>query len=70
MQEICLKSIGENKFLVIDCETGQPIELGKKGNKVRAPSAYNLHMKECIKSKSGPITDRFKACAIEYKNKK
>jgi len=36
----------------------------------RAPSKYNLFMKECIKGKSGPIQERFRACALEYKKHK
>jgi len=36
----------------------------------RAPSAYNLFMRDCIKGKSGPIQQRFKACALEYKQRK
>ncbi len=36
----------------------------------RKPSKYNLFMKECIKGKEGAIQDRFRACALEYKEKK
>lgn len=36
----------------------------------RAPSKYNLWMKECIPKKTGAIQTRFKACALEYKERK
>jgi len=35
----------------------------------RAPSKYNLWIKECIPGKTGAIQDRFKACASEYKKR-
>jgi len=37
--------------------------------KKRAPSAYNLYMKECIPTKTGPIQERFRQCAREYKQR-
>lgn len=40
------------------------------GKTKRAPSAYNLWMKECIPKRTGPIQERFKACAGEYKKQK
>lgn len=36
----------------------------------RAPSKYNLCIKECIPEKTGPIQDRFKSCALGCKEKK
>lgn len=52
---------------VCDCETGKELPDGRK---FRQPSAYNLHMKECLKKGKGPIQQRFKDCAAEYKKKK
>jgi len=71
MPEVCLEHIKENRYHIVDCQTGRPTSLavGKARTK-RAPSAYNLHMKECIKRTSGPIQERFKSCAAEYKKKK
>lgn len=43
---------------------------GGGGRAKRAPSAYNLFIKECVPKKSGPITDRFRACVEEYKKEK
>ena len=66
--EVCLENIGGNKYHVVDCLTGKPTT-AKFGRTKRAPSAYNLHMKECLKRKTGPIQSRFKECAAEYKKK-
>ena len=67
--EICLEHIKENRYHIVDCATGQPTDLGDGRRKKRAPSAYNLHMKECLHRKTGPIKERFKSCAAEYKKK-
>jgi len=69
-QEICLNQIEGNRFMVVDCQTGQPIDfaVGKRGK--RKPNAYNLHMKECLKRTSGPIQQRFKTCAEEWRSRK
>ena len=75
MPKICFKSIGGNEFLPIDCNTGKEINICDlcvtgKGRGKRALSNYNIHMKECIPKKSGPIQQRFKTCAEEYKRRK
>jgi len=66
---ICLEHLKENQYHVVDCQTGKPTGFGKV-KRTRAPSAYNLHMKECLKRETGPIQSRFKKCAEEYKKKK
>lgn len=33
----------------------------------RAPSEYNKFVGSCVKAKEGPITERFKACVVEWK---
>lgn len=68
MTEVCLEPIEKNRFKVVDCKTGEPASLDKTHSK-RAPSAYNLFIKECLKKKTGPIQERFKECAKEYKKK-
>lgn len=40
------------------------------GRKKRAPSKYNLFIGACVKSRTGKIQERFKACAGEYKRQK
>lgn len=58
--------------------TSCPSEGNRNGGKQktkRAPSAYNLHMKDCIpkKKKESPNmqhTEVFTACAAEYKKQK
>lgn len=45
-------------------------QMASAGRTKRAPSAYNLWMKECIPKRTGPIQERFKACAVEYKKQK
>ena len=67
---ICLEHIEGKKYHVVDCATGQPTGLGDGRRRKRAPSAYNLHMKECLKKTSGPIKERFRTCAAEWKKKK
>ena len=42
----------------------------KKTRKKRAPSQYNLFIGGCIKAKEGPVPERMKACAIEWKEEK
>ena len=42
----------------------------KKPRKKRAPSQYNLFIGDCIKAKEGPVTERMKACAVEWKEEK
>jgi len=42
----------------------------EKGKKKRQPSRYNLFIAECVPKKTGPVTERFKQCAIEYKKQK
>lgn len=44
----------------------------KKTKQKRAPSPYNQYMSECVRSqpKDLPITERFKACALEWKKGK
>lgn len=66
IMEVCLQHISGNKYLMIDCETGQPISFKSK----RKPSAYNLFLKECLKRHSGSIQERFKVCAEEWKRRK
>ena len=68
--EICLEHLKENRYHVVDCETGKSAGLGDKRKRTRAPSKYNLHMKDCLKKTSGPIKQRFKSCAEEWKRKK
>jgi hypothetical protein len=71
--EICLEHIEGKKYQPVDCKTGEavnPCRAGDRRRGKRAPSKYNLHMKECLKRKSGPIQARFKECAAEYKKKK
>ncbi len=61
------------------CGTGIPIEIetiksGKKGTK-RAPSAYNLFVKQCfglpeIKSLSGGAPTKMKACGARWREEK
>jgi len=72
--EICLKHLEGNKYSTIDCETGESVDLipeGKvKTKRTRAPSQYNIHMGQCVKSKTGPIKERFSFCAAEWKKKK
>lgn len=70
MTEICLEHIEGKKYQPVDCKTGEPVNpcpRGKDGRKGRKPSAYNLFMKECLKREKGPIQERFKKCAKEYK---
>lgn len=45
---------------------------GKAGRKKRAPSAYNLHVKECMarRPKDTPAPDHMKTCALEWRAKK
>ena len=47
--EICLEHIEGKKYHVVDCATGKATGLGDGRRRTRAPSAYNLHMKECLK---------------------
>ena len=42
----------------------------KKPRKKREPSQYNLFVGECIKAKEGPVTERMKSCALEWKEEK
>lgn len=42
----------------------------KKPRKKRAPSKYNLFIKDCIPSKTGPVKERMRACAVEWRTKK
>lgn len=61
------------------CGTGIPIEIettksGKKGTK-RAPSAYNLFIKQCfglpeIKSLSGGAPAKMRACGVKWREQK
>jgi len=70
-QEICLQNIKGNRFMVVDCSTGVPVSRDiSRGRSKRNPSPYNLHMKECLKRTTGPIQQRFKICAEEWKRKK
>lgn len=55
---------------VCNCETGEELSIEEICKKKRKPNAYNLFMKECIKTKKGRIQDRFKECAKEYKKSK
>ena len=71
--KVCLTQIKDNMYEIIDCKTKEPIDLGAKAREKRAkraPSAYNIHMGQCVKSKTGPIKDRFRSCAAEWKEKK
>ena len=51
------------------CDTGAPLETkakkGKGGGGKRAPSAYNIHVGECMKSGS-----TMKQCAASWKTKR
>ena len=48
---VCLNDAGEGRYEVIDCDTGQPIELDTgKVKKKRTPSAYNLCVKDAFKN--------------------
>ena len=72
--EICLEHVKDNRYQPVDCETGEPVnpcgKVSKDGRRVkRAPSKYNLFMKECLHREKGIITERFKKCASEYKKK-
>jgi len=53
MTIVCLNDRGEGKYEVIDCDTGQPIELNVSGKvkKKRAPSAYNLCVRDAFRNK-------------------
>lgn len=44
----------------------------KRTRTKRAPSAYNIFMGECVKELGSdvPIQERFKACAVKYKELK
>jgi len=42
----------------------------KKTRKKRAPSEYNIFIGECIKGETGPVPERMKTCAIEWKEEK
>lgn len=42
----------------------------KKTRKKRAPSEYNIFIGECIKAGEGPVPERMKACAIDWKEEK
>lgn len=49
---VCLNNISGNKYQMVDCETGEALALGKSGvRKKRAPSAYNICVKEAFKNK-------------------
>ena len=68
--EICLEHVKDNRYQPVDCQTGEPVSFGKakdgrRGK--RAPSKYNLFMKDCLHREKGPIQERFKKCAKEYK---
>ncbi len=57
------------------CENGEEVKIGKGrggGGAKRAPSAYNLFMGSCVKTKNknDPITKRFTECALDYKKQK
>ena len=68
---ICLENIKGNMFHIVDCKTGAPANFaGKKVKRTRAPSKYNLHMKECLRGTTGPIKQRFKSCVEDWKRKK
>lgn len=41
-----------------------------KTRRKRAPSKYNIFMGGCVKGKTGPIKNRFKSCAGEWKKNK
>lgn len=65
---VCLKHLHGEVYEVIDCETGTPIALDVKNK--RAPNAYNVFIGQCVRSKTGPVTERFRACVAEWKTKK
>lgn len=72
MTEICLEHVKDNRYQPVDCKTGEPVnpcgKEAKDGRRVkRAPSKYNLFMKDCLHREKGPIQERFKKCAKEYK---
>jgi len=67
------KTVLENLLQNIPSCERLPVEIGPcsgTGKKKRKPSRYNLFMGRCIKEKTGPVTQRFKECALEYKKKK
>jgi len=68
---ICLEHIEGKKYHVVDCATGKAAKLSgeAKVKRTRAPSKYNLHMKECLKGTTGPIKQRFRACAEKWRKK-
>ncbi|MHA1852544.1 MAG: hypothetical protein ACTSUF_03445 [Candidatus Heimdallarchaeaceae archaeon] len=77
MTELCVEIVDENRFKVVDCSTGKEIDIcslcgGRVASrrKKRAPSEYNKFMSTCVKGKSGPIQERFKSCAGEWRRKK
>jgi len=73
MTIVCLREAGKGTYELLDCRTGQPIELGKAGKvkrAKRAPSAYNIFLGQCVKGKTGDIKVRFKSCVEEWKKKK
>lgn len=61
---------GEGCKLMRDAAIAVYGEKEKKTRKKRAPSQYNLFIGACIKSKEGPVTERMKACAVEWKEEK
>jgi len=78
MTEICIKPIDDGTAKLVDCKTKKEVDicevianrcgLGKgRAKGKRAPSKYNIFMKDCLKSKTGPIQQRFKECAAKYK---
>jgi hypothetical protein len=51
------------------------VNIKANGKKKRKPSAYNLHIKDCIARRKAEEIDedhqeRFKACVVEWKDKK
>jgi len=53
------------------CDDGKIIDFAElKGAKSKKKSRYQLFISECLKQKEGPVKERMKACAEEWKKQK
>lgn len=70
LDKVCMAfSLTEEQCATIR-ETFEQMCTTRKGKKKRAPSAYNIFIGSCVKEKTGPVTERFKSCVIEWKEQK
>ena len=78
-EEISVNALLDELQLIPECIDGAPIGFGK-GSKVqgekkkREPSAYNIFVSQCMKSKNikgfGEAPKAMKECAVEWREKK